>query len=700
MSVLPKGILAASVALLLVTLWLLRSTGYGVLGEYTVEVSGAERRITNALDPQLFFPNDRRLRERLTSGWDLSRAPMPREFPPFTVRWSGTVNVPNGSLSARRWSDLLFPRSDSDRDLPRFNAIAKAKVQQLATQSALAQGTALTVATDAEYSLIVDGRVLESSDFREQPSQQTLAPGPHSFVLTMRHRGPPVALALAFYQREAGLVVVTGDQLAPPEGIEQPRGRQMATILLSFAALLCSAGLIRAFNPPKGRFRGQTLLFHLFAISVLTGLGAALRFHDYQLVPYFTETDDEFDIGWNGLQLLETGVPTGWFYTDGLYPNGIIEQWFNNRYYIVSPAFHRAPLMPLLAGATARIAGADRLFEVKLRDIRLPPIVLSLLTLGAVYVAALRMFGTNTALLATLLYATLPLIVVGSRLCKEENALTPLFVFALLAADESLRSAARRRWLCACGALSALAILAKQTGAAVPLAATLLLARRPVNAIRDCMVIAAICSAAVAAWVGYCLTIDAERYWAVMRYMGSLPGSFDVPLRILLEPRIVSSTFGQGCYQWLWIAFAFVALGERRTLWIPVCCYLLAIIATAQARFVFGWYLLPFYPFLCIGAGRFLEKSIHSPHVVAVGITALLAVLPALSLLLSRDVTEHIQLYRALLLILIMPPALWSLRPTAFSLKLARVQFATMLAILFASSVGISLNFFSIYSLR
>ena len=699
MSALPKAILSAVLLLLIATLWWLRPTPHGALGEYSVEVNGAPLLVATVVEPELFFPNDRRLRERITSNWELSRAPMPHEFPPFSVRWSGTVTLPSAPLRDRAWSDLLFPRPDSERDLPRLNALARTKTELLKRQAT--DGTTLTVLSDAEYTLSVDGLAIESTDFRANASQRVLAPGPHRFELTVKRRAAPIILALAFYQPGIGIVTLRATDLTPPEQFVAPRGRTWLLAAGSSLMLLCSFAALRLLpRSASGLLGGETRRFHLAALCALTVLAAVLRFNDYSLVPFFTETDDEFDVGWNGWQTLETGVPTGWFFTDAPYSEGVIHPWFGNRYFIVKPAFHRAPLMPLLAGTSAHAAGTHSMFDVKLRDIRIPPIILSLLTLGGVYLAALQLFGTTSALLSALLYAALPLVVIGNRLCKEENALTPLFIFAFLAADYALKSPSRRRWVWVCGALSGLAILAKQTGVAVPLAVSLLLAQRPARLGREVATLSAICVAVVGAWVAYCIYLDAPQFWSVTAFMGSLPGGFEVPLRILLESRIVSSHFGNGLYQWLWLCFAIVAVQERRALWIPVACYLLTIIASAQTRLIFGWYLLPFYPFLCIGAGRFLDKTLKRPHVLAVGITTLLAIIPSLGLLLSRDVTENIQVYRAALLFLLIPATLWTVRPTQFSLKLARGHFALLLTVLAASCVGISLNFFSIYSLR
>lgn len=698
MSMLPKAILSAVVLLLLAMLLSLRPTPHGALGEYFVEVDGRPVRIATVTEPQLFFPSDRPLRERITSNWDLSRAPIPHEFPPFTIRWSGTVSVPATPLATRAWSELLFPRPDSERDLPRLSELARTKVKALKDQPAI--GTALTVLSDAEYTLSVNGVVVESTDFRANASQQTLAPGPHRFELTVRRRGPPITVALAFYQPGIGAVPLRAHDLTLPEQIAIPQGRSWLLVVGTFLTLSCSLAVFLLVPVHSGLIRGESRRFHLVALCSLTLIAALLRFHDYSLVPFFAETDDEFDVGWNGWQTLESGVPTGWFFPEAPYPEGVVRQWFGTGYFMVTPAFHRAPLMPLLAGSAAHAAGAETLFDVKLRDIRIPPILLSLLTLSGVYLAALRLFGTTSALLSSLLYATLPLVVVGSRLCKEENALTPLFIFALLAADYAGNSRSDRRWVWICGLFSALAILAKQTGLAVPLAASLILMQRPRGFGTGLIAIAVTCSAVVGAWVAYCLAVDASLFWTVTAFMGSLPGGFEVPLRILSEPRIVSSHFGNGWYQWLWISFAMVALRERRVLWIPVACYLLTIIASAQARFVYGWYLLPFYPFLCIGAGRFLDRTLRHPHVLSVGITALLAILPSLTLLLSRDVTANMHIYRATLLFLLLPAALWTLRPTPFSLNLARGHFALLIAVLASSCVGISLNFFSIYALR
>lgn len=169
--------------------------------------------------------------------------------------------------------------------------------------------------------------------------------------------------------------------------------------------------------------------YKIACISILL-LGLSLRLVDYDRIPPFGETADEFFYPWAGMTWIQTGVPAAWSWFPA-YQNGKIYHKWNTQYRIVSPWLEKPPLYSLLTGSIMLATGAQDLFDVRYETLRLIPIALSLATLGLVIGIASKLFTPTVGLIAGSLYATNPTVVVASRLSLTENLLTPLTLLAL-----------------------------------------------------------------------------------------------------------------------------------------------------------------------------------------------------------------------------------------------------------------------------
>src|SRR3989344_4504981 len=115
--------------------------------------------------------------------------------------------------------------------------------------------------------------------------------------------------------------------------------------------------------------------FHLF-LFIIALFGLWLRFINYDKIPGFGVTQDEFAYTWAGMSLIKTGVPIAWSWMPS-YTNRVLVSYFGNDYPMVSPWLDAPPLYSILSGSVALIFGEKEFDQVRLSTIRLLPIILS-----------------------------------------------------------------------------------------------------------------------------------------------------------------------------------------------------------------------------------------------------------------------------------------------------------------------------------
>lgn len=210
-------------------------------------------------------------------------------------------------------------------------------------------------------------------------------------------------------------------------------------------------------------------LFYILLISIAL-FGLFLRLLDYDRLPPFGETRDEFFYPWAGISFLKTGVPTSWSPFGGYISEQKVRLWGVD-FRLVSPWLEKPPLYSLLTGGLSLLAGQEEFGEVRLTTIRLVPIVLNTLAILLVGLLGARLFDRAVGLIASILYATIPTIVMANRLSITENLLIPVVLFTLWV----YVSDKKRSWHpYAIGAGCAAALLTKQIGVVLPVSILIL----------------------------------------------------------------------------------------------------------------------------------------------------------------------------------------------------------------------------------
>ena len=204
----------------------------------------------------------------------------------------------------------------------------------------------------------------------------------------------------------------------------------------------------------------------LLLLGIITVCGLYLRYIDYDKVPPWRESDDEIHYAWAGLTWLTKGTPVSWSRFES-YPAFSLYRAWGVDWRLVSPMLEKPPLYSLLSGITTLVSGQRELNEVRLTTIRLLPIALSVITIIFIGFIGQQVFSNEIGLLAALLYAVTPTVVLSNRLSLTENLLTPLSLITLWLFLKIKKPVKSALFLGLCAGLSA---LTKQSGITVIIA--------------------------------------------------------------------------------------------------------------------------------------------------------------------------------------------------------------------------------------
>jgi hypothetical protein len=569
------GLFKKTLQAALLLLWalaavILLSPRGGLRAVYSVETgAGALVPLFARTDPEVNFPAPEVLAQPFFQHWNLRTLGVPSSIPPFQVRWTGKLHCPVGGHY-------------------RFHVGATGRVR-----------------------LLLDGRPLFPEDGKEEEGLPLdLSPGWHDIDLTFQRGDEKPMVRLLWEVPGTGVTA-----LVPRSALTPSVESRKAGLLAAGAGLVLAAAwvLFAVWLWKRRRDAGSLGEFimahrHGAALGVILITGMALRLHQYDLIPFHHETADEYQHGWEGWTLLHEGAPRAWTFYPWVYTgkDRVFFFWFGDPYNLVLPYFDHPPGFSLLVGGVSTLLGAEQMLDCTLWRMRLVPIALGLLTLCLVARVGWSLFAEPLAgTLAALVYATVPTIVMGSRLVKAESLIAPLLLVQVLWLERYLREGRRGDLLrMAAGGFGA--IWAKATGIAVPAAALAVLAVS-----RRWKAMAWVGGAAAAAVAAY-LLYGACYGWGTFLAILELQSSKVVAVRSLLElagiSRVVELQFGTGWYLWMILAAGGMALGPHRRILAPLAIYFLVLGLTVDSRSVYGWYRLPFYPFLCLAGGKFLAE--------------------------------------------------------------------------------------------
>jgi hypothetical protein len=178
------------------------------------------------------------------------------------------------------------------------------------------------------------------------------------------------------------------------------------------------------------------LIAKIAIFALVFGFTFVIRVHNYDRVPGPAHLEEQM-YAWQGLNLIETGAPVGWStlpYPDRaeIYRGKVDYQGHQPEVFVrlYRPWLDEPPLYGLISGGVAHLFKADRNQIVLNSYIRLPSIVIGTLTSLMVFLLAWETSGFWVGVLAMLVYGTVPIFVLSSRLSVPENLIS--LIYALM----------------------------------------------------------------------------------------------------------------------------------------------------------------------------------------------------------------------------------------------------------------------------
>jgi len=172
----------------------------------------------------------------------------------------------------------------------------------------------------------------------------------------------------------------------------------------------------------------------LAAFSIVFVFTFILRAHNYQLTPGALHLD-EMLYAWSGIYLIETGVPVSWSTLD--YPKRA-EVYKGRISYkggspetsvtLFRPWLDEPPLFSLIVGYFAHINHVPRTDFIPSSYIRIPSIFFATVVSILIFFIAKMVSNFWTGLLAMIIYGTVPIMVISSRVALPENLIALIFV--------------------------------------------------------------------------------------------------------------------------------------------------------------------------------------------------------------------------------------------------------------------------------
>ena len=427
--------------------------------------------------------------------------------------------------------------------------------------------------------------------------------------------------------------------------------------------------------------------------------GLVLRLDQYRVVPYTAPNPDEWNWAWAGLSQL-LGMPsTGWSLFWKAYPAAVRAAPpapFNQP--LVHPYIDAPPLFSWLVGTVAWLDG-DRTLNDVVHDPgpRLLGIGLSIAALLLAYALGRLVVGVLPALVGLWLMAVAPIPVVLDRLVAGEQLLAVLLLAALLAVFHLRRAPGNRRWLALLLACCLVAPGVKAPGLVIGASAVLLFATR-----RQFRLAALAGGAALVgelAVLAYVASLDWHSYVGEVRIRAS-------QLSGLTGYRFITNTTGFDGQQawdgwWLlgWLGIAEL-VGRRRGDWdlltVPAIVYLLLMLGlAAEYSSGYGWYRLTLIPIVYLSAGRFLWLAAAELSWPRLAIAAVLAIATAANWAAPLGFKFDPILLGGVVLLAVLPALVVMVRPDARSW--ARSGAFALLALLLPASLVEVANLGAIY---
>jgi len=351
-----------------------------------------------------------------------------------------------------------------------------------------------------------------------------------------------------------------------------------------------------------------TFLKYFFVLLIILCVGFSLRHYHYTTLPRHGATFDEFAWTWLGINLIQHGVPISWSphpqYTQRKH---LIYQ--GAAFWIVRPYLEHPPLFGLVAGGSALLNGAHDMYSVTLHNMRKLSLGLGLFSMVMIFVLTNALYGRGIALFSTLLYATVPTIVIGSRIVQNENFLIPFWLLALFLVHRYLKTG-KKRFRNVAALIAGLLSLAKVPWLVVGLSLGMILSYK--GKWKDAFFVGGVTVLFFSVFIFYGLYFDKKLFldlWTLQlaRYDITFTGFFS----LFTHPLLVDRYYLDGWILFGWFAIFLLARNFKEHFFIllPFLAYLVVYVFAIPDEASHGWYRYPFYPFLLTASALVIREE-------------------------------------------------------------------------------------------
>ncbi|MEK7517282.1 MAG: glycosyltransferase family 39 protein [Patescibacteria group bacterium] len=345
-----------------------------------------------------------------------------------------------------------------------------------------------------------------------------------------------------------------------------------------------------------------------FILLFVISLGFLLRYHNYAIYPRHGATFDEFAWTWLGINLIQKGVPISWS-PHPQYKERKEIRYQGAAFLIVKPYLEHPPLFGIVAGTSALLSGAKDMYSVTLTNMRGLSAVLGILSIVALFIFTNSLYGKTIAYVSTILYATVPTIVIGSRIVQNENFLIPFWLFSLYLINKYLQT--KKLWMRnIASVIGGLLILAKVPWIVVPLSLGMILFYK--GKWKDALFVGGVAAGFFSLFIAYGLYFDKELFvnlfqLQVARYDISFDGLFS----IFTHPLLVDRYYLDGWILFGWVSIFYISKDIKKHLFVllPFISYFVLYVFAIPNEPGHGWYRYPFYPFLISALAFVLEEE-------------------------------------------------------------------------------------------
>lgn len=354
--------------------------------------------------------------------------------------------------------------------------------------------------------------------------------------------------------------------------------------------------------------------------AAISFLGYKLRLQQFSSFPPINDTGDEYKYAFNGISLIKNGVPESWSWWDdyGKFP---VKTFRGTRFRMVKPYFDEPPLFGLFMGSYAISKGMDYYDKVDAGALRWPMLKIGALNIFLLFILIYLVSGLKEAVLASLLYATIPTIVLSSRMPLAENFLITLLLFCLICLQFFLQNNSKSLLLLF-SVLSGSAILMKQVGVYIPVTLFLILLSQ--KKLKPAMIVVASSVLFFGIWLAYGYHYN----WQLFIHLQQIFSGRELYLPTMVINlfdtfRIAEKTMSSdGLLIFGWVslaAFPFIfSYKEDKSrlsrLIVGISSGIYLILIATMSGHLKGWYRYPLYPFACWAGAAVFVKILENPR--------------------------------------------------------------------------------------